>query len=101
MQKQPVDRLLLESLVPNASLESLAKGYILNYKIEGKESNTIAGDKRSCSVTSYGTATKMNSLKSKDLLPSTSDSFSGISRLKRTDGIALTQPPRDLLHPQR
>ena len=43
MQKQPVDNLLLESLVSTTSLESLAKGYILNCKIEGKSSNTIAG----------------------------------------------------------
>jgi site-specific recombinase XerD len=43
MQKQPVDHLLLESLVSTTSLESLAKGYILNCKIEGKSSKTIAG----------------------------------------------------------
>ncbi|MDO9333611.1 MAG: tyrosine-type recombinase/integrase [Dehalococcoidales bacterium] len=43
MQKQPVEYLLLESLVSTTSLESLAKGYILNCKIEGKSSNTIAG----------------------------------------------------------
>ncbi len=43
MQKQPVDRLLLESLASITSLESLAKGYILNRKIEGKSSNTITG----------------------------------------------------------
>jgi integrase/recombinase XerC len=43
MQKQPVDNLLLESLVSTTRLESLAKGYILNCKTEGKSPKTIAG----------------------------------------------------------
>jgi site-specific recombinase XerD len=43
MQKQAVDSLLLESLVSTTSLESLAKGYILNCKTEGKTPKTISG----------------------------------------------------------
>ena len=42
MQKQAVDSLLLESLVSTTSLESLAKGYILNCKTEGKSPKTIS-----------------------------------------------------------
>ena len=43
MEKQAVDSLLLESLVSTTSLESLAKGYILNCKTEGKSPKTISG----------------------------------------------------------
>jgi len=43
MQKQAADSLLLESLVSTTSLESLAKGYILNCKAEGKSPKTISG----------------------------------------------------------
>ena len=43
MKKQAVDSLLLESLVSTTSLESLAKGYILNCKTEGKSPKTISG----------------------------------------------------------
>jgi hypothetical protein len=43
MQKQAVDNILLESLVSITSLESLAKGYILNCKTEGKSPKTISG----------------------------------------------------------
>jgi hypothetical protein len=42
MQNQAVDNLLLESLVSTTSLESLAKGYILNCETEGKSPKTIA-----------------------------------------------------------
>ena len=42
MQNQVVDRLTLENLIPTTSLESLAKGYILNCKSEGKSLKTIA-----------------------------------------------------------
>jgi site-specific recombinase XerD len=41
MKKQAVDSLLLESLVSTTSLESLAKGHILNCKTEGKSPKTI------------------------------------------------------------
>lgn len=43
MEKQAVDNLLFESLVSTTSLESLAKGYILNCKTEGKSPKTISG----------------------------------------------------------
>ena len=43
MAKQVIDNLLLESLVSTTSLESLAKGYILNCKTEGKSPKTISG----------------------------------------------------------
>jgi integrase/recombinase XerD len=43
MEKQVVDYLLLESLVSTTSLESLAKGYTLNCKTEGKSPKTISG----------------------------------------------------------
>jgi site-specific recombinase XerD len=43
MEKQAVESLLLESLVSTTSLESLAKGYILNCKTEGKSPKTISG----------------------------------------------------------
>jgi len=43
MEKQAVDNLLLESLISTTSLESLAKGYILNCKTEGKSPKTISG----------------------------------------------------------
>ena len=43
MEKQAGDYLLLESLVSTTSLESLAKGYILNCKTEGKSPKTISG----------------------------------------------------------
>ena len=43
MGKQVGDNLLLESLVSTTSLESLAKGYILNCKTEGKTPKTISG----------------------------------------------------------
>lgn len=43
MEKQAVDSLLLESLVSTTSLESLAKGYILNCRTEGKSPKTISG----------------------------------------------------------
>jgi hypothetical protein len=42
MQKQAVDNILLESLVSITSLESFAKGYILNCKTEGKSPKTIS-----------------------------------------------------------
>lgn len=42
MEKQVVDRLTIENLIPTTNTESLAKGYILNCKSEGKSSNTIA-----------------------------------------------------------
>ena len=42
MENQLVDRLTLENLIPTTSLESLAKGYILNCKSEGKSPKTIA-----------------------------------------------------------
>jgi hypothetical protein len=43
MKRQAVDNLLFESLVSTTSLESLAKGYILNCKTEGKSPKTISG----------------------------------------------------------
>jgi site-specific recombinase XerD len=43
MEKQAGDYLLLESLITTTSLESLAKGYILNCKTEGKSPKTISG----------------------------------------------------------
>jgi len=43
MAKQVVDNLLLESLISTTSLESLAKGYILNCKTENKSPKTISG----------------------------------------------------------
>lgn len=43
MEKQAVDSLLLQSLVSTTSLESLAKGYILNCKTEGESPKTISG----------------------------------------------------------
>ncbi len=43
MKKQVVDSLLLESLVSTTSLVSLAKGYILNCKTEGKSQKTVSG----------------------------------------------------------
>ena len=43
MVKQAVDNILFESLVSTTSLESLAKGYILNCKTEGKSPKTISG----------------------------------------------------------
>lgn len=43
MEKQGVESLLLQSLVSTTSLESLAKGYILNCKTEGKSPKTISG----------------------------------------------------------
>ena len=43
MKKQAVDSLLFESLVSTTSLESLAKGYILNCKTESKSPKTISG----------------------------------------------------------
>lgn len=43
MKKQAVESLLIESLVSTTSLESLAKGYILNCKTEGKSTKTISG----------------------------------------------------------
>ena len=42
MQNQVVDRLTLENLITTTSLESLAKGYILNCRFEGKSPKTIA-----------------------------------------------------------
>ncbi|MFC1955774.1 tyrosine-type recombinase/integrase [Chloroflexota bacterium] len=42
MKKDAVDSILFESLVSTTSLESLAKGYILNCKTEGKSPNTIS-----------------------------------------------------------
>jgi len=42
MKRQAVDDLLLESLVSTTSLESLARGYILNCKTENKSPKTIA-----------------------------------------------------------
>jgi len=42
MEKQAVDRLTLENLITTTSLESLAKGYILNCRSEGKSPKTIA-----------------------------------------------------------
>ena len=41
MEKQVVDRLTIENLIPTNSTESLAKGYILNCRSEGKSPNTI------------------------------------------------------------
>jgi len=43
MEKQAVDYLLLEFLVSTTSLESLAKGYILNCKTENESPKTISG----------------------------------------------------------
>jgi len=43
MEKQAVESLLLQSLVSTTSLESLAKGYILNCKTESKSPKTISG----------------------------------------------------------
>jgi site-specific recombinase XerD len=43
VEKQAVEPLLLESLVSTTRLESLAKGYILNCKTEGKSPKTISG----------------------------------------------------------
>ena len=43
MQNQVVDRLTLENLITTTSTESLAKGYILNSKTEGKSRKTISG----------------------------------------------------------
>ena len=42
MEKQAVDYLLLEYLVSTTSLESLAKGYLLNCRTEGKSPKTIS-----------------------------------------------------------
>jgi site-specific recombinase XerD len=42
MENQVVDRLTLENLITTTSLESLAQGYILNCKSEGKSPKTIA-----------------------------------------------------------
>ncbi|MFC2042123.1 tyrosine-type recombinase/integrase [Chloroflexota bacterium] len=42
MKKEAVDSILFESLVSTTSLESLAKGYILNCKTEGKSPNIIS-----------------------------------------------------------
>ena len=42
MENQVVDRLTLENPILTASLESLAKGYILNCKSEAKSPKTIA-----------------------------------------------------------
>ena len=42
MEKQVVDRLTIETLIPTTDTESLAKGYILNCKSEGKSPKTIA-----------------------------------------------------------
>jgi site-specific recombinase XerD len=42
VEKQGVESLLLESLVSTTSLESLAKGYILNCRTEGKSPKTIS-----------------------------------------------------------
>ncbi len=42
MQNQVVDRLTIENLVTTTSIESLAKGYILNCRSEGKSPKTIA-----------------------------------------------------------
>ena len=42
MENQVVDRLTIENLIPTTSTESLAKGYILNCKTEGKSPKTIA-----------------------------------------------------------
>ena len=41
MENQAVDRLILENLIPTTSLESLAKGYVLNCRCEGKSPKTI------------------------------------------------------------
>ena len=43
MEKQVVDSLLIQSLVSTTSLESLARGYILNCRTEGKSPKTISG----------------------------------------------------------
>jgi site-specific recombinase XerD len=43
MEKQAVASLLSESLVSTTSLASLAKGYILNCKTEGKSPKTVSG----------------------------------------------------------
>ena len=45
MQKQAEEDILLESLIPNISLESLIKGYHLHCKTEGKSPETISGYK--------------------------------------------------------
>jgi len=42
MGNQTVDRLTIENLIPTTNTESLAKGYILNCKSEGKSPSTIA-----------------------------------------------------------
>ena len=42
MEKQVVDRLTIENLIPTTNTESLAKGYILNCRSEGKSPKTIA-----------------------------------------------------------
>jgi len=42
MEKQAKESLLLESLVSTTSLESLARGYVLNCKTEGKSPKTIS-----------------------------------------------------------
>ena len=42
MENQLVDRLTIENLIPTTNTESLAKGYILTCKSEGKSPNTIA-----------------------------------------------------------
>jgi site-specific recombinase XerD len=42
MEKQVVGRLTIENLVTPTNLQSLAKGYILNCKSEGKSPKTIA-----------------------------------------------------------
>ena len=42
MEKQVVDRLTIENLITTTSTESLARGYILNCKSEGKSPKTIA-----------------------------------------------------------
>ena len=42
MENQVVDRLTIKNLIPTTSLESLAKGYVLNCKVEGESPKTIA-----------------------------------------------------------
>ena len=42
MEKQVVDHLTIENLIPTTSMDSLAKGYILNCRSGGKSPKTIA-----------------------------------------------------------
>ncbi len=42
MENQVVDRLAPENLIPTTNTESLATGYILNCRSEGKSPKTIA-----------------------------------------------------------